>query len=154
MRLAPLVVLLMLLPTGSTWAAATPEVRLAGGAFAPNDLEVQPGDSVRFVNADDTAHTVTSAWDDGATFHRVLKPGQAVVVRFDQAGTYVVRCVPHSSAQDGSYQGMVASVHVVAPGSTHSLPSWVLAAGYATAALSGAVLLAWQVRRIRRSPQA
>jgi len=131
-------------------AAAPVEVRLAGGVYAPNDVEAQPGDAIRFVNADDVPHTVTSAWDGGAAVSKVLMPGDSVTLVFDQAGTYTLRCMPHSAAQpDGSYQGMVATVHVVAPASPHAPRAWELGALYAGLALIGAALFAWRARQAR-----
>ncbi|MEA3200800.1 MAG: hypothetical protein QOE90_2228 [Thermoplasmata archaeon] len=131
-------------------ADAPVEVRLAGGAYAPHDVQARAGDAIRFVNADDVPHTVTSAWDGGATVDKVLRPGESVTLVFDEAGTYTLRCLPHSAAQpDGSYQGMVATVHVAAAGTSHAPRAWEMGALYAGVALIGASLLVWRARRAR-----
>jgi hypothetical protein len=128
-----------------------------GGAYQPSSLDVQPGETVTFTNDDDAPHTVTSAWDDGATFNRVLRPHESVDIVFQQAGTYVVRCLPHSSrGDDGGYGGMVATLRVVpASAGEAAAPSGfpVLPIAYATLALIAAgALLAWQLRRPRPQP--
>jgi hypothetical protein len=98
-------------------------------------------------------HTVTSAWDDGATFNRVLRPHESVSIVFQQAGTYSIRCVPHSAkSSDGAWSGMTTTVHVAsaasAPASSRS--PW-LATLYIVPALIGALWLAW--RGLRPRPQ-
>lgn len=89
------------------------EVGMSAGAFAQPVVRVEAGDLVVWRNTDGRSHTVTSAWDDGATFHRVLKPGETFAVRFEAAGEYRIRCVPHSMADGhGGHEGMVATVQV------------------------------------------
>ena len=92
------------------------EVATTAGAFSPDVIHLAPGGVVVWRNADGRGHTVTSAWDDGATFDAVLKPGESLVMRFDAAGEYRIRCLPHS-VEDGhsGHEGMVATVKVVGP---------------------------------------
>ena len=40
------------------------EITIAGFAYQPGELEIQPGDKVTWVNSDSSAHTATS--QDGA----------------------------------------------------------------------------------------
>lgn len=98
---------------------ASVEIQALAGTFSPGKVEARAGDLVMFHNADGRAHTVTSAWDGGASFHRVLQPGESFVVRFDAEGEYAIRCVPHSVEDGrGGHEGMVAQVRVVVPAAT------------------------------------
>lgn len=92
------------------------EVGTSAGAFSQEVVHLVPGGVVVWRNTDGRGHTVTSAWDGGATFHAVLQPGESFSVRFDAEGEYRIRCVPHS-AEDGhgGHEGMVATVKVAAP---------------------------------------
>jgi plastocyanin len=89
-------------------AAATPdtrpspepeafEVSLAGRAFNPAVLEVSVGDSVTWVNDDDTEHTVTAF--EGAFDSGELAAGASFSFTFDVAGEYRYRCLFHSEMQ-------------------------------------------------------
>ena len=92
------------------------EVKTLAGAFSPETLELRPGDTVVWTNDDGRGHTVTSGWDEGKTFHRVLRPGESFSVQFLAAGEYAIRCVPHSVVSDhGGHVGMVQTLTVVAP---------------------------------------
>lgn len=69
-------------------------VTMAAARFAPADLSVHVGATVRWFNDDVMPHTVTAAdrsWDSGN-----LSPGSAFERRFDTAGTYHYVCVYHS----------------------------------------------------------
>jgi len=140
--------LLLLLP-----AAQAAEVRLVSGAYQPGVVHARVGETVTFANGDDMPHTVTSAWDDGKSFSRVLQPGQSVAVVFQQPGVYVVRCVPHSTKSGEGYQGMVATVEV-APAASFPWSAGWLALLYAGLALSLGVVVAWRGRRRRPRPGA
>lgn len=158
MRSAPLLVLLAL---GLSGAAATPasdglEVRLGNGVFVPDRIEARAGDTILFVNDDGRAHTVTSAWDDGASLNVVLRPGQSVPVVFHEGGDLEIRCVPHSSAHEGGgHEGMVMTL-VVAGGASAPAEAptrWPLFLG-ATLALGAAATLTFAsgtplLRRLR-----
>jgi plastocyanin len=90
-------------PTATaTLAPSDFTVTMVNFAFAPRDLTVTSGDSVRWVNNSDTPHNTTSdttgsgSWDSGA-----VSPGQSFLLRFARAGTYSYRCVFHPG-QTGS----------------------------------------------------
>jgi len=78
--------------------------------FEPALIKVEPGDTVKFVATDKghNAETIKGMLPDGAaTF--VGKNGEDIVVKFDQAGIYGVKCTPHYG------MGMVAMVVVGTP---------------------------------------
>jgi plastocyanin len=90
------ILLLALLATmgataGNSQAVATVHIR--GFAFVPQTLRVVVGSSVRFVNDDSEAHTVTSSdrlFDSGG-----LDTGDAWVHVFSDAGTFRYFCALH-----------------------------------------------------------
>jgi plastocyanin len=96
-------------PVGSpaTSSAATPdtpstepaafEVSLAGRAFNPAVLEVTVGDTVTWINDDDTEHTVTAF--EGAFDSGELAEGASFSFTFDSPGEYRYRCLFHSEMQ-------------------------------------------------------
>ena len=81
--------------TGNTPPAAPAEVVviLQNFAFNPNSLIVPVGTTVRFINRDSVAHTVTS--DTGAFDSGTLDSGAEFTFTFDQTGTYAYHCRPH-----------------------------------------------------------
>lgn len=100
---------------GGAGHGAVVEVQTLAGSFSPEVVEVRPGDTVVWRNADGRGHTVTSAWDEGKAFHAVLRPGDDFAVRFDAEGEYAIRCLPHSvESGQGGHEGMVSTVRVVA----------------------------------------
>lgn len=133
MRSAPLVLLLVavtvfsgcMTPTqhmGTSSGTADGEgaVDIRNAQYSPAILEVTPGTTVTWTNRDPYAHTVTPldpvAWgsagsgDEPATW---IKPGATYEHTFPTAGTFLYRCIPHSSkAADGSYVGQVGRIVV------------------------------------------
>ncbi len=78
--------------------------------FEPALVKVAPGDIVKFVSTDKghNAETIKGMLLDGAaTF--AGKSGEDIAVKFDQAGIYGVKCMPHYG------MGMVALVVVGTP---------------------------------------
>ena len=78
-------------PLATKTPAAT--VVIQGFAYVPATLTVAPGQSVRFVNRDSEAHTVTAtdrAFDSGG-----LDTGDSWTRRFDRPGTYRYFCELH-----------------------------------------------------------
>jgi pseudoazurin len=78
--------------------------------FEPALVKVAPGDTVKFVSTDKghNAETIKGMLPDGAaTF--IGKTGEDIVVKFDQAGIYGVKCAPHYG------MGMVAMIVVGTP---------------------------------------
>ena len=120
MRILPLLALLAALSAsgtaGGAGQGAVVEVQTLAGSFSPEVIEVRPGDVVVWRNVDGRGHTVTSAWDDGETFHAVLRPGESFSAQFTAEGEYAIRCLPHSvESGHGGHEGMVATVRVIAP---------------------------------------
>ena len=86
-------------------APPAPTVAMSNFAFTPATITVTAGQSVRFVNRDEEAHTVTgrgNTFDSGG-----LDSGQSWTHRFDKAGRYVYFCALHPY--------MTGTVIVVAP---------------------------------------
>lgn len=139
-----LVCLLVALPAAQ---AAQLEVAARNGVFDPERIEVQAGDTVLFVNRDDRPHTVTSAWDDGKALNVVLKPGQSVPVVFNEAGSYSIRCMPHSTLEGSEAQGMVIAVEVAGgAGAEESGQPPLRIAGMAALGLAALGLMVWTAR--------
>ena len=98
-------------------AAAEVEVKMLnkgaeGGmmVFEPAFIKVEPGDSVKFVATDKghNAETIKGMLPDGAQPF-TGKNGEDVSVKFDQAGVYGIKCLPHYG------MGMVAMIVVGTP---------------------------------------
>ena len=68
-------------------------VSISDFAFAPRDLRVRRGATVRWVNKDDEPHTVTS--DAGAFGSRGLDTGEAYAFTFEKAGRFPYHCALH-----------------------------------------------------------
>lgn len=72
-------------------AAVTVEMKMI--AFAPAEVRIRPGQTVRWVNRDPIEHTVTAegeAWGS-----ELLKEGEIYLRRFDEPGRYPYYCTPH-----------------------------------------------------------
>lgn len=149
MRRAAIVLLALACPT----ALAAAEVRLGNGVFEPSVLNVEPGETVTWTNADTRAHTVTSSWDEGATFNKVLKPGESFSYTFPEAGTFDVHCVPHVVKEGDHYEGMVMRVEVAAaaaePAPAKSNDRALLLVGAGFLAILGAGFVVLQRRGLR-----
>jgi plastocyanin len=83
--------------TGPSTEPAAFEVSLAGRAFTPAVLEVTVGDTVTWINDDDTEHTVTAF--EGAFDSGELAEGASFSFTFDSPGEYRYRCLFHSEMQ-------------------------------------------------------
>lgn len=86
-------------PAGSeaTAGATVHEVSLAGRVFTPATLEVSVGDTVTWVNDDDTEHTVTA--NGGAFDSGELAEGATFSYTFDAPGEFAYRCLFHDGMQ-------------------------------------------------------
>lgn len=62
-------------------------------AFASAEIRIRPGETVRWVNDDPVAHTVTA--DDGTFDSDLLENGEGFSRRFDRPGRYPYHCTPH-----------------------------------------------------------
>jgi plastocyanin len=79
---------------GQTAAKAAPEVKIDNFTFAPQDLTIPAGTSVRWVNRDDIPHTVVS--DDKSTFKsKALDTDDSFAYTFTKPGTYSYFCSIH-----------------------------------------------------------
>lgn len=73
--------------------AATVEVRLSNFRFTPNDVSINVGDTVRFINTEGF-HDVRA--DDGSYGNQVGGPGWVFERTYTAPGEYRVYCSPHS----------------------------------------------------------
>ena len=91
-------------PDNETSKAASTTVAIKDFKFEPADVSVAAGESVRWENADQFLHTVTS----GDTSGEVNKPdgkfdkpldgtGKTATVSFDEPGTYSYYCKQHNA---------------------------------------------------------
>ncbi len=70
-------------------------VHVKNFAFVPDKVTINAGQTVRFVQDDDTPHTVTAvdkSFDSGN-----LDKGQSWTHTFDKAGTYAYVCAYHAT---------------------------------------------------------
>jgi plastocyanin len=77
----------------------TEEIQLINTTFSPAEKTVAVGTTVRWVNKDPYAHTVTAsdnAWDSGN-----LNSGQSFEHKFEAAGTYNYYCKYHLPGMTG-----------------------------------------------------
>ncbi len=76
-------------------------------AYKPAELTIPAGDSVKFVNHDDDAHSVTAK--DASFDSKLFGTGKSWTYAFDTAGTYSYVCSVHPSMQ-GKVIVMAASL--------------------------------------------
>jgi len=78
------------------------EVDIGGFSFAPEVIEIQVGDTVRWTNGDETRHTVTAGADAEPTgaFHLAFADrGDSAALAFTEPGEYRYFCTPHPFMQ-------------------------------------------------------
>ena len=71
-----------------------PAGREAAWTYAPHELRVSAGTTVKFVNIGKEFHTVTSS-DEGRPFDVGLDSGKSATVTFDKVGVYAYHCGVH-----------------------------------------------------------
>jgi plastocyanin len=71
-----------------------PVGREAAWTYAPHELRVSTGTTVKFVNMGKEFHTVTSS-DEGRPFDVGLDSGKSATVTFDKVGVYAYHCGVH-----------------------------------------------------------
>lgn len=87
------------------------EVRMLDNSYDPQVVEIDVGDTVRFVNQGRVPHDAQDAGGEWKT--ALLDPEDSAEVTFNEEGTYQMFCSLHSTKDDsGEYQGMVGSVVV------------------------------------------
>lgn len=69
------------------------EVEMRMFDFRPGEVEIAAGETVEFVNTDETLHTVTS--DDDLFDEELDGSDASVQVTFEEPGTYSFACRPH-----------------------------------------------------------
>lgn len=74
-------------------AAVAPQVKIDNFSFSPQEITVQVGTKVIWVNQDDTPHTVTSV--DGKFKSRALDTDDQFSFTFGEPGTYEYFCSVH-----------------------------------------------------------
>ena len=75
--------------------AADHTVSQKGKKFMPAELSIKVGDTVTFVNDDDTQHNVFSSSATQKFNSGAQKPGDKLSQKFEKAGTVDVRCAIH-----------------------------------------------------------
>jgi plastocyanin len=85
-RLIALVPAVLALATAGPALAATKNVSIKATGFAPVNVSINSGDSVKWTNIDKVNHQVVS--DRGLFASPVLRPGQTYTRTFNQGGTY------------------------------------------------------------------
>ena len=85
-RLIALVPAVLALATAGPALAATKNVSIKAAGFAPVDVRINSGDSVKWTNVDTVNHQVVS--DRGLFASPILRPGQTYTRAFNQGGTY------------------------------------------------------------------
>ena len=74
-------------------------VVMDGTTFSPETVEIDPGDTVVFVNEEATVHDV--AFEDGEASED-LDEGEAYSRTFDEEGEYAFECTFHPGAMQGT----------------------------------------------------
>ncbi len=88
--------------------SVTITVQIQDYQFLPNDITINPGTNVTFVNKGATKHTVTAvdgSWDSGD-----VAPGASYSLTFSSEGVFLFYCKYHGSA---SGTGMAGAITVV-----------------------------------------
>jgi len=76
-------------------AGETVEVRIAEYKYAPAELRVKPGTTVKWVNGEKrTSHSILFLGPDGFESDRIF-PGESWQRTFDMPGRYPYSCGPH-----------------------------------------------------------
>jgi plastocyanin len=98
-RIATVVALAVIVCTGFAWdsfSSGLVAVTQQDRVFHPNRLAVNRGDTVDIVNDDgELLHHAYVATDDFSFDSGEQEPGSNTDVRFNQAGTFTVRCRIH-----------------------------------------------------------
>jgi plastocyanin len=118
---------LMVLFASSTTAlaaplAATREVTIQGFAFAPAEITLDKGDTIRWTNMDSASHSAVSIQPGFVTL--TLVQGQSTMTIFDQPGTYEYVCGIHGVSMKGSV--VVRGVPAAATARSSTVPGHVV----------------------------
>ena len=78
------------------WGAGSIVVDQVGQKFSRATLVAMRGDTVQFVNHDDTTHNINLIdADDVAADQGLQKPGETIRMLLDRNGRFTVRCAIH-----------------------------------------------------------
>ncbi|HUP01516.1 MAG TPA: cupredoxin family copper-binding protein [Gemmatimonadota bacterium] len=80
-------------PGGAERARGEEFVSIRDFIFGPAEIRIVAGETVRWVNDDGVAHTVTA--DEGSFDSGLIQPGEGYSRRFEAPGRYPYHCVPH-----------------------------------------------------------
>ena len=78
---------------GDATAVEATAVKITDGSFAPDDLNLKVGSTVKWTNDGKKPHTVTSDKNDWGS--NELAPGQTFTATFTKAGTFEYHCKLH-----------------------------------------------------------
>lgn len=112
---------------GTPVAAAETTVGLINFQFVPNDVTIQVGDTVKFVNQGGT-HNVQA--DDGSFGNSPSSAAWTFSRTFTQVGEVFVHCSVHSSAGVNINSGMNARINVTAAAVSFSINQGISGAWY------------------------
>jgi len=73
-------------------------VEVGDNYFDPDELEVEPGQTIVFENVGNVDHTVTI---EGTEYDEIISPGETVTVVIEEEGVYDLDCTLHAG-QDGT----------------------------------------------------
>lgn len=77
------------------WGGETVEVRIADYKYAPAELRVRPGTTVKWINGEKrTSHSILFTGPEGFESERIF-PGESWSRTFERPGLYPYRCGPH-----------------------------------------------------------
>jgi len=87
----PLIILVVLLGA----SRAPLEIGQAGRSFSKPHLDVTQGATVIFLNDDNVPHNVYTSFNGQNVDKGLSRPGEKVIITFDQSGEHHVRCAIH-----------------------------------------------------------
>jgi len=90
-----LAILGVLATAGAAWAAATIQVDQKNLHFSVGQVTIDKGDSIVFLNNDDTSHNITVAGQGLNVSGGLQKPGEPFRLQLVKSGTYTVTCKIH-----------------------------------------------------------
>ncbi len=101
----------------SSGSGADVTVRMLDNSFDPPTIEIQPGQSVEFLNvglAPHNAQAVDGSWSTATSFgDPVMREGDSTILTFDQPGTYEFFCTFHATQDsEGKWTGMTGTLVV------------------------------------------
>lgn len=126
MRACLLANCLLLVAGAGAAHAATVEVQVRNFGFVPDDVTINPGDTVRWINASGTRHTVTA--DDDSFRSGPASTSFTYNRTFDRPGNHFYYCEPHG--MPGVPLGSVMNGVVRVTGTTFAINQGIAGAWY------------------------